>query len=373
MARRNSADREGDAPVDYDLTCWYLNKRRVIKLVGADSVTPDIRRVSALANIDDGLRANFIISALENRLTDWLRTANPLTLGQLLLEGKLHPGVLFTHYDRYFCKGLSKVGEVLQKGRSPVPMAEAYAKLDSFRPSQIISFRFHHEHLTSNSSWSELSGQRWLLILGAATEIADDRIEAIPWVMADPLVDLFQPHSVIGGQWQNRLEIHPDQIDNFSRIRDVPPPRSKKELERLRDIPEQEVKRAIAEIIGEQEIPKDWGGEKSDLFSSWVAIEGERISTAFALKGPAKFHPMTMADLGKNGDQINRLFNEPADLLVLQHCHEITTPVRDTMRAFAQRMGNPRLFCLINGYDTLRLLQAYGNCGFCANTKRPPA
>ncbi|MCS1412289.1 MAG: hypothetical protein M2R45_05495 [Verrucomicrobia subdivision 3 bacterium] len=73
---------------------------------------------------------------------------------------------------------------------------------------------------------------------------------------------------------------------------------------------------------------------------------------------------MKMTDLGKNGDQINRLFNEPADLLVLQHCHEITAPVRGTMRAFAQRMGDLRIFCLINGYDTVRLLRAYGKCGF---------
>lgn len=72
---------------------------------------------------------------------------------------------------------------------------------------------------------------------------------------------------------------------------------------------------------------------------------------------------MTMADLGKNGDQINRLFAEPPELLILQHCHEITAPVRYTMRAFAQQMGNPRLFCMIDGYDTIRLLKAYNQCG----------
>ena len=63
------------------------------------------------------------------------------------------------------------------------------------------------------------------------------------------------------------------------------------------------------------------------------------------------------------GDQIDRLFSEPAELLVLQHCHEITPPVRGMMRAYAQQMGRPRLFCLINGYDTLRVLEAYGKCG----------
>ena len=29
------------------------------------------------------------------------------------------------------------------------------------------------------------------------------------------------------------------------------------------------------------------------------------------------------------------------------------------MRAYAQRMGDLRLFCLIDGYDTVRLLHAY--------------
>jgi hypothetical protein len=29
------------------------------------------------------------------------------------------------------------------------------------------------------------------------------------------------------------------------------------------------------------------------------------------------------------------------------------------MRAYAQQISNPRLFCLIDGYDTLRILRAY--------------
>ena len=65
----------------------------------------------------------------------------------------------------------------------------------------------------------------------------------------------------------------------------------------------------------------------------------------------------------KNGDQIGRLFDEPADLLVLQHCHEVTSAVRKQMRAYAQQMGNPRRFCIIDGYDTVRMLRAYNKCG----------
>jgi len=40
MARKGVMAAKGKAPVDYDLTCWYLNQRRVIDLVGTDSVMP---------------------------------------------------------------------------------------------------------------------------------------------------------------------------------------------------------------------------------------------------------------------------------------------------------------------------------------------
>jgi hypothetical protein len=64
-----------------------------------------------------------------------------------------------------------------------------------------------------------------------------------------------------------------DSIDTFSRVRDVHQPRSKKELEALRNTPEMDVKQAFAEIISEPDMPPDWGGEQSDLFSSQVMLD----------------------------------------------------------------------------------------------------
>ena len=128
----------------------------------------------------------------------------------------------------------------------------------------------------------------------------------------------------------------------------------------LKDISEYSIKIALAEILHENNVPKDWGGEKSDLFTSNVSVDGQWISAAFLLKGPAKFYPMKMTHLGKNGDQIERLFYEPADLLILQHCHEVTNPVRVTMRAYASRIHDLRYFTIIDGYDTIRLLRSYG-------------
>jgi len=85
---------------------------------------------------------------------------------------------------------------------------------------------------------------------------------------------------------------------------------TKVDLSALPDIPERQIKEAFAEIIGEPTIPKDWGGERSDLFSDRVRLDGKRISTALMLKGPAQFAPLTPAGLGKNGDQIDRVFSE---------------------------------------------------------------
>ena len=115
-------------------------------------------------------------------------------------------------------------------------------------------------------------------------------------------------------------------------------------IEILKQIPEESVKNAFSEIINEGNVPKDWGGERSDLFSTNISVDGKYLSSAFLFKGPAKFTPMKMTHLGKNGDQIDRLFTEPADLLILQHCHAVTSPVRSTMRAFASRVHD--LICL---------------------------
>ncbi|MBB5985638.1 hypothetical protein [Sphingobium lignivorans] len=343
-----------NAPEDFDLTCWYINQRRVAELVNS---------VPHIAAGNDHLRHLATLSAFKDLMTDWLKITKPPSLGQLLMADVLRKGSFFTFYTNFFCRGLGEVGKALEKGKMPVPQAEAYAKLDDFRPGWKVTFRFSHDHFTSNSSWSELQGQKRLLIAGAVTHIEGNVIHAIPWIIANPVPSWTKPRSLIGSQWDNRLEVFIEQIDNFSKAHDLRRARSKKALDALKDIPEKAVKEAFAEIIGEAAVPKDWGGEKSDLFTTSLTIDSRRISTAFAFKGPAKFHPMKMKDLGANGDQIDRLFSEPADLLILQHCHEIENPVRAAMRAYAQRMGDLRTFCLIDGFDTLRILQAYGKCG----------
>lgn len=342
--------------VGFDLTCWYINARRVAELVG-------LPESSQQAGDEQARRVGQII-ATKNSVVRWLRERSPTPLEVLLSQEKLTVGNLFTHHSNFFFSGLSKVAEARRKNK-PVKPATGYSKLEEWRPGGRIEFEFHDEHLTAGSSWTELAGQKRMFVLGLVTDIQDPIIKCVPYVIGN-IVD---PASILpgdAGPWHFHLELHVDRIDSFSKVEAVDQPRTKAALARLKEIPEAEIKKAFAEIINEPTVPKDWGGESSDLFSSRVVIQGQRVSTAFLLKGPAKFHPMTSADLGKNGDQIGRLFDEPADLLVLQHCHEVTPAVRKQMRAYAQQMGKPRRFCIIDGYDTLRILQAYGKCGFVA-------
>lgn len=107
--------------------------------------------------------------------------------------------------------------------------------------------------------------------------------------------------------------------------------------------------------------PKDWGGEDSDLMCS-VHVGSLELSAAILLKGPAggkRFNPMKANHLGKNGDQICRPAGTGAQLLIVQHCHEITTPVVQTLRAFALSLPYPKMYCVIDGRTTYRILKGY--------------
>lgn len=341
--------------VPFDLTCWYLNARRISELVGMEVIAGNEVATS------DQMRRLAELDALRRSIVGWISRSDVQPIEKLLMQEELVEGSVFTLNTNFFFKGLSTVGGRSAKHGENSNLPLGYAKLDFLVDGLKLTFDFHPEHLTSTSSWVELRGQKKMFVLGVVTEITDNEIKSKPYVIAN-IVERKDELSA-ARRWARYLELHIEQIDSFSQTRGTRRSSSKKALAALKDIPEKAIKEAFAEIIGEAIVPKDWGGETSDLFSSGVFVEGQRVSAAFAFKGPAKFHPMTMADLGKNGDQINRLYEEPAELLILQHCHNITTPVRKMMRAFAQQMGNPRTYCVIDGFDTLRLLTAYNKCG----------
>lgn len=183
---------------------------------------------------------------------------------------------------------------------------------------------------------------------------------------------IFEP-IIIGFPWLRKLEEEPEptfdimwygqeffenfieDFDEFNSVLNVPQP---KNCEPMQKISEKAFKMCLAEILGDNP-SNDWGGETSDHYTSHIHLNGRRKTAAFLLKGPARFAPMNLNHLGKNNDQIVRLAKEPAQVLFVQHCHDVGQAVRETLRAFSVQPGNPRRFCIIDGKDSLRLLKAY--------------
>lgn len=341
--------------VKFDLTCWYLNARRIIELT-------DLHPFNFRGNTDDQLQKLYQQKLLKDSLLIWIKNHKPSPLIKMITENKLKEGNSFTYNSDFYFKGLGKVWTAIQN-KKEYELAAAYSKIESWKKGGKICFDLHHEHLTSNSSWCELTKRTRVFIFGVITQIRKMEIICKPYVIAN----IINHEGLLHNNRlhiQNHLEVTVDSIDNFKRIRKYSPKYSKKSLQILKNIPEKKIKEVFADIIGEPTIPKDWGGEKSDLISDNIKIDGRNCITALAFKGPSKFKPMTLADLGKNGDQINRLFSESADFFILQHCHEITPAVRENMRAWAQQnFFAPKLFCIINGYSTLRILEAYKKFG----------
>ncbi|MGA8807120.1 MAG: hypothetical protein WB973_04520 [Thermoanaerobaculia bacterium] len=334
------------------VTSSYVHVQRSLDLIGRSYG-------GLMVPPDESIQKGFFFHRITDAVVQWLIAAQTPTLGALLAKDEVAVGTIFCHTGLFFCRGMSAY---LQGKRKALP--DVYAKLEDFSPGLTLIATANPDHLTSVSASDHLAGQRRLFFAGVISGVSNREIEARPIIIGmvvqgscSDAVDLGFPAAYSNG------ELYVSQIDAFSALADVSPP-SLEKVGRLKEVPEESVKNAFAEIIGEPFVPKDWGGEMSDLVSTNVSVDGRRMSSAFAFKGPAKFHPLTVADMGKNGDQIFRLFNEPAELVVVQHCHQITSPVRAHMRAFAQWPGRARMFCLINGSDTVKILSAYGKLGF---------
>ena len=157
----------------------------------------------------------------------------------------------------------------------------------------------------------------------------------------------------------NTKEIYIDEIDSFKAVKRV-------ELSAIAGnsrINERKFKLGIQKILGEKGQFTDWGGEKGDLLTSRLRYGGKRITAAFAFKGRGTRGVLTPAKMGKNGDQIQRLFESSAQLFILQYWGSIHERVREQIQGWATltslRLERKILFCLVDGEDTSRLIQAY--------------
>jgi hypothetical protein len=149
-----------------------------------------------------------------------------------------------------------------------------------------------------------------------------------------------------------------DDIDSFSAVR-----KKKVKETKLAGMSEKEFKEGVKRIIGEKGEFLDWGGEKNDLLSTRLVYKGKRRRAAFAFKGPGKAGTLTPGKMGKNGDQIQRLFDTVADFYFLQYWNQIAESVPEQIDwlAKAHSVAHDReiFYGIIDGADSARLVNAY--------------
>lgn len=157
-----------------------------------------------------------------------------------------------------------------------------------------------------------------------------------------------------------RLSI--DDIDSFDKVTTV------QLAPHIKNVPilEETFKKGLQKILGEQGKFKDWGGETDDLFSTRLILKGRRMNVAFGLKGRGTKGKLTPGKMGTQGDQIQRLFRAPADVFFVQYWSQIHESILEQMKAFAitkSVLNGKRIYYgIIDGQDTLRILQAYKEC-----------
>ncbi len=152
-------------------------------------------------------------------------------------------------------------------------------------------------------------------------------------------------------------DITVDDLDSFSKVRKV------RQGQATRPIAEEKFKQGIKKIIGQGGKFTDWGGEKNDLFTTKVRLNHIRLTSAFAFKGKGRRGVLKPKDFGKNGDQIQRLFQSDARLFMLQYWNQLDQAVYEQMRSFAiaksAMTGDKIYYGIIDGDDTQRLKLAY--------------
>lgn len=231
--------------------------------------------------------------------------------------------------------------------------------------SKPVKISYHTTHLVSDTgtmTLAEGSVEGHVQSIIGVVHNEDDGFRVEPIVIGAPWFD----HPRNGDDcpqlmWlgQEFGEILPEDIEEFSKARDVVIENAAEWQDVMSRLPEASVKESIAELLNEP-TKKDWGGETDDHFSANTTVGGRRRTAAFLLKGPTNFREMTLEMCGSRADQIYRLAKTSAEILVVQHSHLIGDAVRTTLRAFAiQPGGTSRKYCLMDGQATYRLLKAY--------------
>lgn len=256
-----------------------------------------------------------------------------------------------------------KVFEAIYRGQTQIKTIKTIAKLTGLSPVEVLNagLKMHLlvEKVKGGYKKKKELAPKYRTILSMARnrrnlERLSTKIAPQGRMVAASINVTFPPSA------GKAIQITVDEIDSFSRI-------SKVDLSTIIDVSnflEEKIKQGFQKIIGERGKYKDWGGEKSDLYTSRILLKGKRTPTAIAFKGRGTKGKLVPGKMGVNGEQINRLFNEPADLFLVVYNGQIDSAVIAQMQAFAiaKAIGGQRIYYgVIDETDFARIATAYTN------------
>jgi hypothetical protein len=314
-----------------------------------------------------------LMTAIETATIKWLNDAQLQTLGQTLLTKSIAIGDFFTYFGPVSGKGVPTAATQYSL-RKPIK-AEPRLKIDlsPFAEGASMTIQVHPENYTASSSAGEMSGKKRLFLVGRITEAEFPELRAQAYLIGH-LHNEYRPEGesdegatrVFRDPFDRlhfQMEVYLSNVSPFDRAVNESSARTT-ELTKLQSILESDVKHAFAEILGEAFVPKDSPSETSDLQTTRLRLSDQQVSAVIAFKGRGLPKPLTVANSSKHGNQISKLFSEPAELVIFQHCHKVTSHFRNHMRAFATRTGHLKPFLIIDGNDTVRILRHFKKLGF---------
>lgn len=329
------------------LTEIFVNLEILIRVLGIGGAEAD-----RLYGLHEANRGSYRAGQVPNYLTEQLE-ANLVALGvedlqRGLVRGSLREGDMVSIQQAFYCRR--------QRSESGAKMILMHGKLNTDN-NVTLEMTVDPARLVSDSAHDHLSRRIGVYAIGIISSLERDRITLRPAFIGWQSLGITASSSYVLTGNETHY-IHPVRIDQFSDV-DFSRPLSRAELDRMAECAESQVKASILEILSETSVDKDWGGERSDAYTTQVSVDGERLRSAWLLKGKSVKRPMRVADLGKNGDQIDRLFSEPADFYVVQSNQQITSAVRNMLDIYAHDVRHPSLYTILDGQDTARILIAH--------------
>ena len=331
------------SPLNHTIDPGFVHHSRIQTILGPAAMQLLDQDLQRIPHIPEGLKLAHINHAYTRFFLEWCNHTVVPPLGELVGTGE---GSFFCSTERlapspgvYTAERVT--GQWLPPNDSP----------------WTVELRYSTARVTSDTLRERLARGDMISIVAQKKNVEEDRMVFEPLVMGFPWLEDGNESPGFDCMWWGGsfFENYVEDFDEFARVRELATPPSP---EPMRDVSERSFKTCLAELLGDA-VQGDWGGETSDFYATHLHLAGRRVTGAFLLKGPSDFRPMQLNHLGQNNDQIVRLSHEPADVLFVQHSHDIRQPVRETLRAFAVQPCRARSYCLIDGRDSLRLLRAY--------------